>query len=558
LHTEMLVAQQLSAIETLRKQRQLNQERVADAGTAETLIEFSGPRGTARTPIIVDVDANGFLFPASGIRVRRQDLAGFSAHDNPLLAAILTTHRHRSKDSLVTRPYVLLLVRPEGILDFYPAQRVLNDSRIHFGYELLSEDEQIAVPEPADGETQAVRMAVLDTLSRRNQHLAGVSDLRQRIAALRAREAVRQQRAQANTPPLQGPSPHESRSDWAETPVVRPFPGSKSSGDSEEPNAVASNDPRELQEPREERAASVPPRSEPLQERRSIQQLLNPGLDIERSLAAAVEARRRAEAAGTGQYQESRRQRLNGGRRPDGTSNDDLAQHLPEFNAREPTASYDTSARQQIRDAIEQHVHNPEAIDSGNPASSGSGSQLIPQDNLPPLEGRPYRSVDTAQQPGYSASGQSHGDQPGNVAGSAVSQSADLALTYYEPVTVYLDPQYFTVAGEAPVPLHGAPISSILEALLTDIDKATKKGPDLSFVRRLPVVKFVVSPGAHALYLQVAEGLHGRGIPASSVVSMESHVEEHSTEVGAALRSLAPHAEQSSNTKPVSEYQELP
>jgi len=69
LHTEMLVAQQLSAIETLRKQRQLNQERVADAGTAETLIEFSGPRGTARTPIIVDVDANGFLFPASGIRV---------------------------------------------------------------------------------------------------------------------------------------------------------------------------------------------------------------------------------------------------------------------------------------------------------------------------------------------------------------------------------------------------------------------------------------------------------------------------------------------------------
>jgi len=561
LAAEQLVAQNLSAIEMLRRQRRLNQERVADVGTKETLIEFTGARGTARTPIVVDVDSNGFLFPTSGVRVRRRDLAGFAVSDNPLLAAVLATHRHRSNDSMVSRPYVLLLVRPGGILDFYPAQRVLNDAHIHFGYELMAEDEKVAVAEPVEGETEAVRVAVLNALSRRNQHLAGASGIRERIAALRAKEAMARRREAGRSRRQQQP-PQGELADESENPFVRPFPRDEAAvSPDHRGQAVAANEWPSSADRWGDHQSQTPSRSTILQERRSIQQLLNPGMDIERSLAEAVAARNTAQGAGRGgSTPNDDERRFPGGNRGGSSSGSQVAQQPAGSANSDSRVDQNESAEEQFWRAVEGREHSPEQQLAGSPASSAGTPNVSPQNNLPPLEGQPYQAGDAAQQSASSANGRSVGGQPGSADGTPSSQPSELELTYYEPVTVYLDPQYLTVAGDDPVPLHGATVSAILKALLHDLDKATRKGPELSFVRCLPVVKFVVSPGAHTLYLQVAAELHDRGIPASSVVSMESHVEEHSNEIGAALRSLDPDAERrlsASRMKPVSDYREL-
>lgn len=564
LNAEKLVAENFSALEMLRVQRRVNQQRMADGGTKKTLIEFSGPRGTARTPIVVEVDGGGFLFPTSGVRIRRKDLAGFSVNSNPLLAAVLTTHRYRSNDSVISRPYVLLLIRPDGILDFYPAQRVLGEARIHFGYELLSSNEQVAVADPVDGEAEAVRVAVLDALSRRNQHLAGTSDLQERIAALRAKEAIRRRQAAAARSARQNETFNDSTPDAGEAPVVRPFPHEMSRGAEERrteiarsESASAGNSNGRWSQPESGFAEGSPL----MQERRSIQRLLNPGLDIERSLAAAVEARRSAAGA-------------SGNRLPDRTNAPPGGNGSNEASIGQPTApspssatvartppSQETTNTDQFWEAIEQQSRNGQSQLAGRDPSSGTAAQLSPNNSLPPIEGQPFQSIKTGDRLASSTTGHAVGGQPGTEGGGSGSQPAELNLTYYERVTVYLDPQCFTVAGDDPVPLHGAPISAILEALLHDLDKAVRKGPEIALVRCVPVVKFVVSPGAHALYLQVAEGLHDRGIPVSSVVSMESHVEEQSEEVGAALRSLDRNPENRRATRvpqPVSAYRELP
>ncbi len=559
LTAEQLVVQRFSAIEMLRQKRRDNQERLVDVGTKETLIEFSGPRGTARTPIVVDIDANGFHFPSSGVRVRRQDLAGFSVNANPLLAAVLATHRVRSNDSVVSRPYVLLLVRPGGILDFYPAQRVLSDARIHFGYELLSEDEQVAVQEPVEGELEAVRMAVLEALSLRNQHLAGASDIHERIAALRAKEAVRRRQAPTGSDSARQRSFNGAHTDAADSPVVRPFPGSASPNDRDRHQELASSDRDESGDRRRNRESARPAL---LKEKRSIQELLNPGLDIERSLAEAVAARR---LTGRGESGHALDSPADPGT-PDGNSDgsyteQELAQAPSSTVARGDALPQLETAEEKFWRVIEQQRRDHPPHSTGSPTGSATASQLSPQNSLPPVEGQPFQPVDTAEHATPSGTAQSFGGQTGTREGQQVSQPSELNLTYYEPVIVYLDPQYFTVYGGDPVPLHGETVSSILQTLLDDLDKVIKKGPELSFVRCLPSVRFVVSPGAHTLYLQVAAGLHKRGIPVSSVVSMESHVEEHSTAVGAALRSLDPDAElppPTSQMKPVSEYRELP
>ncbi len=298
-----------------------------------------------------------------------------------------------------------------------------------------------------------------------------------------------------------------------------------------------------------------------IQERRSIQRLLNPGLDIERSLAAAVEARRTTAGTSGNLLQDRTNPRPGSiGSNEAMFEEPTVPDPSPATVARTPQTQ-DTTNTDQFWDAIEQQSRRGTSPPAGRNASAGGATQLSPNNSLPPIEGQPFQSPGTGDRVASSRTKHAGRGQPGIDGVGSDTQPAELNLTYYERVTVYLDPQCFTVAGDDPVPLHGAPISAILDALLHDLDKAVRKGPEVAFVRCVPVVKFVVSPGAHALYLQVAERLHDRGILASSVVSMESHVEEQSEEVGAALRSLGRDPENRRATRvpqPVSAYRELP
>ncbi|MCA9085202.1 MAG: hypothetical protein KDA81_14155, partial [Planctomycetaceae bacterium] len=110
-----------SALVSLRKL--VSEKSQSDSGTTGTVIEFSNSTGTKRTPLLINVSDDGFRFLPSGIRLTAADMQGFPSNDNPLVSGVLSIHQLRHHDSGAIKPYVLLLVRPSGSMQFYLAQR---------------------------------------------------------------------------------------------------------------------------------------------------------------------------------------------------------------------------------------------------------------------------------------------------------------------------------------------------------------------------------------------------------------------------------------------------
>ncbi|MEZ6131012.1 MAG: hypothetical protein R3C59_20265 [Planctomycetaceae bacterium] len=165
-------------------------------GTDQTVVEFTNSTGTRRSPIIVDVTDAGFELLPAGIRITADDMEGFPGNDNPLLAAVLALHEHRHHDSVSVKPYVLLLVRPDGSMPFYTAQRTLTDAGIHFGYELLEQNRRIAAGRQQPEEADVIRRSVLAALNRRQTLYSGLlAEVQQLKESVAARERLREQQA---------------------------------------------------------------------------------------------------------------------------------------------------------------------------------------------------------------------------------------------------------------------------------------------------------------------------------------------------------------------------
>ncbi|MEQ9406307.1 MAG: hypothetical protein RIK87_01220 [Fuerstiella sp.] len=163
---EQLLRTRESALISLRQMAELKSEPSA-AGSDTTIIEFTNSTGTQRSPVIIDVTADGFQFLPAGVKLSEADMEGFPANDNPLLSGIMSVHDARHSQSLSVKPYVLLLVRPNGSMMFYVAQRTLTDAGIHFGYELVEQSRHIAAGSVAAGERSALQNAVQAAFRRR-------------------------------------------------------------------------------------------------------------------------------------------------------------------------------------------------------------------------------------------------------------------------------------------------------------------------------------------------------------------------------------------------------
>ena len=95
---QMILHEKHSALISLRTQVRNSQEKQKTVSGVATLLEFCNPTGTSRTPIVVDISDRGFEVLPNDIAISAADMEGFPVRDNPLLSAILTTHRHRSKN----------------------------------------------------------------------------------------------------------------------------------------------------------------------------------------------------------------------------------------------------------------------------------------------------------------------------------------------------------------------------------------------------------------------------------------------------------------------------
>ena len=159
--------EQRSALLSLKQQALSETQKAQITTGTETILEFTNSSGTSRIPVIVNVTESGFEFLPNGIRLTEQDLQGFPIKDNPLLSAVLTIHKYRSRNSTASEPYVLLLVRPDGSVPFYTAQRIFSESGVHYGYELMENEKNITVETAGEDELKLVRRAVLECLKKR-------------------------------------------------------------------------------------------------------------------------------------------------------------------------------------------------------------------------------------------------------------------------------------------------------------------------------------------------------------------------------------------------------
>ncbi|MCH2201559.1 MAG: hypothetical protein MK102_06300 [Fuerstiella sp.] len=571
---KQLVDQRHSALRTLRDLSATWQDQVAGPRTTATFIDFSNAAGTARMPIVVDVTGSEFLFPATQVRIQRSDMKGASPTQNPLLSGVLAVHRERSTESSVSRPYVLLLVRPSGTLEFYVAQRIFKESHIHFGYELLEENTVIAAAQPVRGEAEALRIAVQDSLQRRNQQSETTSSVRQRIAALRDprrsnphgpspylnNNAVNRRRryfgepfgdadlddsaknsvesyAESARPEQDRPDRHESfgssnfpgsRSDdavknaferYAES--VRPeqdgsdrhesfgssnFPGSRSD-DAASPSADFSN------------AGNVP-----TEVWRSIPSVAEAQIHVEGALAQALAAREKQQTVNPGTDSESGFSSFNS-LNSRSTRNIEPSGGAASADTYVPDEPLNTSlsADSDVDEfwAVMQPLTETSSIDrtSGNPASGETqAARSVP-------DGQTYRSNETSTDAAIPSPIPMAGRHASSdAAGGNPSSGIASGLTTYKQITIYLDPQHFTIAGQQSVALHGQAIRRITNELSKQLFKISRENPHPLAEITVPAAKFVVSPGAHTLYLQLAAGLHRLKIPVSSIVTMDPFV----------------------------------
>ncbi|MCA9035507.1 MAG: hypothetical protein KDA91_10260 [Planctomycetaceae bacterium] len=159
-----------SAVLSLRRQAASTSSARPKPG--ETVVEFTNARGTSLNPILVNLSERGMEFLPTEIRLTEDDLRGTSLRNNPFLEGVYALSEFRGKRAGQGVPYVLLLVRPGGASPFYTAQRILTDSGIHFGYELLTDEHQIHAGETDSEEAAFVRDAVLKSLAEQRALLA--------------------------------------------------------------------------------------------------------------------------------------------------------------------------------------------------------------------------------------------------------------------------------------------------------------------------------------------------------------------------------------------------
>jgi hypothetical protein len=169
-------------ITQLRQQlKQASASNEADTGKFR-VVPFDGKSGTARRPIMIECTAHGFVFVPEGIAVTPDDLEGFTPRYNPLLAGtkalveywLLHDHQHVAKEQR-QEPYVLLIVRPSGTLAYYISMKLLSTLQIPFGYELVSEETELAWPPVDDHARAACQAAIAQLLQERAGILASTN-----------------------------------------------------------------------------------------------------------------------------------------------------------------------------------------------------------------------------------------------------------------------------------------------------------------------------------------------------------------------------------------------
>ncbi|HWE36024.1 MAG TPA: hypothetical protein VG406_05570, partial [Isosphaeraceae bacterium] len=117
------------------------------------VLPYKGANGTWRRPIAIEcVNGTATLQP-TGPTFGMSDLSGLGmVRTNPLAVAVarayIRVQGSHTPDGAPSVPYVVFVVRPDGIRSYYQALAQLEPLGLAFGYELVEQDAVIEFPDP--------------------------------------------------------------------------------------------------------------------------------------------------------------------------------------------------------------------------------------------------------------------------------------------------------------------------------------------------------------------------------------------------------------------------
>ena len=535
---EEILSSRESALVNLRRIAENAERQTQSAGTDQTVVDFTNSTGTQRSPILIDVSKQGFGFLPAGIKITAANMQGFPANDNPLISGVLSLHDIRHGRSLSIKPYVLLLVRPNGSLPFYAAQRFLTAADIHFGYELIEQEKHISAGAADAAERKALREAVLAALTRRQNLYGGLGNRIQTLTDPRMKPKSRQARVLPDGRVLIGDEAAGDARDGrfyagGEAPPPQHLRSARPSRQSSDPNELfgrhneysnsdsATDDwASEFDSAASDSVAAQP--NLPQAERHGNDDVaIVPRTTVDGGSGAASETERsefaELNSAETQRAHSKRRLLQSAEEISDGTSTAPPKGSLP---------SHDIQRRDGIDPAapsgwpMSEYAHSESATRTAGPAGDPALADIAK--NIPGVS----RAMIETGRPGTPSDVSGAGPRPNPFLQQLLSQGQSQAhsgLVSRVPVTVFIDATGLTVGAADTIDTTGWDIDRIVAATLQGLSREIEFAPRISDSRSLPMVRFIVSPGASLLQLQLAAQLRRTGIPCSAVTVDRSY-----------------------------------
>lgn len=146
------------------------EEQNANAIPEAEIVAYDSITGTSRKPILIECKESEIVFASEGVVLSATDLSGFPPEYNPLKAGAEALLKYWNQNGQPhERPYVLLVVRPEGTTGFYVARGLLSELDHQFGYELVETDRAIRWPTADPAAMKVCQEAVFSVLSERDR-----------------------------------------------------------------------------------------------------------------------------------------------------------------------------------------------------------------------------------------------------------------------------------------------------------------------------------------------------------------------------------------------------
>ena len=120
------------------------------------VVPFQGQNGTHRKPIYIECSVEGIILQPEGLRFERSDFVDPSWPGNPLAAALRASREYLNDKAAQAGepeppdPYPLILVRPDGIMNYLLARKAITSWDSAFGCEFIAADWKIDYPDLPD------------------------------------------------------------------------------------------------------------------------------------------------------------------------------------------------------------------------------------------------------------------------------------------------------------------------------------------------------------------------------------------------------------------------